>query len=108
VPVSRNPDKNSEYGNVFNVPDKDAWKRRCVAIADAGSGAKRTMANIPENQRRAGMGSRAGVGSSDPNAQIASKLKALYSAIEQEPIPDTFLDLLEKLDQAEQLGKPQS
>ncbi|MDW5314064.1 NepR family anti-sigma factor [Rhizobium sp. PL01] len=54
------------------------------------------------------MGSRAGVGSSDPNAQIASKLKALYSAIEQEPIPDTFLDLLEKLDQAEQLGKPLS
>jgi len=81
--------------------------RRSMADADSGSGAKRTMTNIPQNQRRAGMGSRAGVGTSDPNAQIASKLKALYNAVEQEPIPDTFLDLLEKLDQAEQLGKTQ-
>lgn len=63
------------------------------------------MVNIPENQRRAGMGSRSGTRTADPNAQIASKLKALYSAVEQEPIPDTFLDLLEKLDQAERLGK---
>ncbi|WP_426229432.1 NepR family anti-sigma factor [Pararhizobium sp. DWP3-4] len=53
------------------------------------------------------MGSRTGIASSDPNAQIASKLKALYNAVEQEPIPDLFLDLLEKLDQAEQLGKTQ-
>ncbi|WP_455273484.1 NepR family anti-sigma factor [Rhizobium herbae] len=51
---------------------------------------------------------RAGTRTSDPNTRIASKLKALYSAIEQEPIPDTFLDLLERLDRAEQLGKPQS
>ncbi|MGI0524857.1 hypothetical protein ABY43_11700 [Rhizobium giardinii] len=41
----------------------------------------------------------------DPNNQIASKLRALYSAVEQEPIPDMFLDLLEKLDQAERMGK---
>ncbi|URK89024.1 hypothetical protein LP421_14915 [Rhizobium sp. RCAM05350] len=66
------------------------------------------MSDIPENQRRADMAGRAGTRTSDPNTQIASKLKALYSAIEQEPIPDTFLDLLEKLDRAEQLGKPQS
>ena len=45
------------------------------------------------------------MGATDPNGQIASKLKALYSSVEQEPIPDTFLDLLEKLDQAERLGK---
>lgn len=35
------------------------------------------------------------------NAQIATKLKALYSEIEQEPIPDLFLDLLEQLEQVE-------
>ncbi|WP_162252623.1 MULTISPECIES: NepR family anti-sigma factor [Rhizobium/Agrobacterium group] len=51
------------------------------------------------------MGRKAAVGATDPNGQIASKLKALYSSVEQEPIPDTFLDLLEKLDQAERLGK---
>ncbi|WP_438753708.1 NepR family anti-sigma factor [Pararhizobium sp. O133] len=39
---------------------------------------------------------------------MATKLKALYTAVEEEPIPDMFLDLLEKLDQAEQLGKPRS
>lgn len=77
-------------------------------IADVGSGVKLSMVNIPENQRRAGMGSKAAAGTTDPNTQIASKLKALYSAIEQEPIPDAFLDLLEKLDRAEQLGKSPS
>ncbi|MBP1861956.1 hypothetical protein J2Z75_005485 [Rhizobium herbae] len=65
------------------------------------------MSDIPENQRRAGMAGRAGGGLADPNNQIASKLKALYSAVEREPIPDMFLDLLEKLDKAEQIGKSQ-
>ncbi|HTO29760.1 MAG TPA: NepR family anti-sigma factor [Pararhizobium sp.] len=36
---------------------------------------------------------------------MAAKLKALYTAVEEEPIPDIFLDLLEQLDQAEQRGK---
>jgi hypothetical protein len=62
------------------------------------------MNDIPENRRRAG---RAGGNIADPNNQIANKLKALYSAVEQEPIPDMFLDLLEKLDRAEQRSKPQ-
>jgi hypothetical protein len=62
------------------------------------------MSDIPKNQQRAG---RAGGNIADPNNQIANKLKALYSAVEQEPVPDMFLDLLEKLDRAEQLGKPQ-
>lgn len=65
------------------------------------------MGDIPENQRRAGVAGRTGGGMSDPNNQIASKLKALYSAVEQEPIPDMFLDLLEKLDKAEQGGQSQ-
>jgi hypothetical protein len=60
------------------------------------------MSDIPENRRRAGSGAN---GMMDPNNQIASKLRALYSAVEQEPIPDMFLDLLEKLDQAERMGK---
>ncbi|NVD37870.1 hypothetical protein HT585_03310 [Ensifer sp. HO-A22] len=37
----------------------------------------------------------------DPNGLIGSKLKALYRAIEQEPVPDLFIDLLQKLDDAE-------
>nr|WP_319515937.1 NepR family anti-sigma factor [uncultured Cohaesibacter sp.] len=37
----------------------------------------------------------------DPNGAIAQKLKALYTQTEQEAIPDRFLDLLEKLDEAE-------
>ena len=66
------------------------------------------MVERPENQRRADMVGRAGTRASDPSTQIASKLKALYSAVEQEPIPDMFLDLLDKLDKAEQLGKSRS
>lgn len=35
---------------------------------------------------------------------IASQLKRYYQSVEQEPIPDQLLDLLEKLDQAERAG----
>lgn len=42
---------------------------------------------------------------SDPNGLIGSKLKALYRAIEQEPVPDLFIDLLQKLDDAEALSR---
>lgn len=37
-----------------------------------------------------------------PNCEVGLKLKALYSSIQDETIPDRFLDLLEKLDQVEQ------
>jgi len=37
-----------------------------------------------------------------PNCEVGLKLKALYASIQDEAIPDRFLDLLEKLDQAEQ------
>jgi hypothetical protein len=40
-------------------------------------------------------------GQKDPNRIISQKLKALYSAVEQEGIPDKFMSLLEKLDEAE-------
>lgn len=36
------------------------------------------------------------------NSDIGAKLRALYGAVQDEPIPDKFLDLLEQLDQAEQ------
>nr|WP_246072261.1 NepR family anti-sigma factor [Martelella lutilitoris] len=32
---------------------------------------------------------------------MSRRLKALYNAVEQEEIPDRFLDLLERLDAAE-------
>jgi len=36
-----------------------------------------------------------------PNSEIGSKLRALYTSIQEETIPARFLDLLERLDQAE-------
>lgn len=36
------------------------------------------------------------------NSDIGSKLRALYGAIQDEGVPDQLLDLLEKLDNAEQ------
>ena len=46
------------------------------------------------------------VGSDDDllgsNSEIAVKLKQFYAAIQEEKLPDTILDLLEKLDEAEQ------
>lgn len=61
------------------------------------------MSDNPDKQRQADASGR--IGGTDPNNQIASKLKAFYSSVEQEPIPDMFLDLLEKLDRAEKSDK---
>ncbi len=38
----------------------------------------------------------------DPNTQIATKLRALYLSVQEEAIPDRFLNLLEQLDAVEQ------
>lgn len=37
----------------------------------------------------------------NPNAQIATKLRAFYLSVQEEAIPERFLDLLEKLDAVE-------
>ena len=37
-----------------------------------------------------------------PNSDIGSRLRALYGAVQDEGVPDQLLDLLEKLDSAEQ------
>jgi hypothetical protein len=42
----------------------------------------------------------------NPNAQIATKLRALYLSVQEEAIPDRFLDLLEKLDAVERQSMP--
>ncbi|MBU1316851.1 MAG: hypothetical protein KJ947_01475 [Alphaproteobacteria bacterium] len=36
-----------------------------------------------------------------PNASISRKLREFYDAVQEEGIPDRFMDLLEKLDEAE-------
>tara|TARA_B100000378_G_C17947808_1_gene379007 strand:+ start:492 stop:827 length:336 start_codon:yes stop_codon:yes gene_type:complete len=41
-----------------------------------------------------------------PEEAISRRLKALYNAVEQEEIPDRFLDLLERLDAAEAASAP--
>ena len=37
-----------------------------------------------------------------PNSDIGARLRALYGAVQDEGIPEKLLDLLEKLDQAEE------
>lgn len=36
-----------------------------------------------------------------PNSDIGNKLRALYSSVQDEGIPESLLDLLEKLDETE-------
>ncbi len=43
-----------------------------------------------------------------PSSDIGAKLRALYSSIQDEGIPERFLDLLDKLDEAERAGRPES
>jgi hypothetical protein len=40
----------------------------------------------------------------DPNNQIGMRLRSLYAAVQEEAIPERFLDLLERLDRAEQMA----
>lgn len=40
-----------------------------------------------------------------PHSEIVTKLHHFFSQIEQEPLPDLYLDLLNKLDEAEKQQK---
>ncbi|MNT64251.1 hypothetical protein D3C72_2021320 [compost metagenome] len=81
-----------------------SWQQRCVLDAfRAPSGLGIVGMEDPVDERGAGAGETAKA--LDPNGLIGSKLKALYRAIEQEPVPDLFIDLLQKLDDAEALGR---
>lgn len=51
------------------------------------------------NQERMKMQLDDGLG---PTSDIGSRLRALYGAVQEEGVPDQLLDLLEKLDNAEQ------
>ncbi len=44
----------------------------------------------------------------DPNNQIGVRLRSLYAAVQDEVIPDRFLDLLEKLDRVERMAADKS
>ena len=54
------------------------------------------MSGLPPRRTKDGLG---------PNSDIGAKLRAFYGAVQDQPIPDKFLDLLEKLDQVEQASK---
>lgn len=41
----------------------------------------------------------------DPNSLVSRVLRELYDSVQNEAIPDRFLDLLEKLDMAENSAK---
>ena len=41
----------------------------------------------------------------DPNSLVSRVLRELYDSVQNEAIPDHFLDLLEKLDMAESSAK---
>lgn len=40
-----------------------------------------------------------------PNSDIGAKLRAFYGSVEDQPIPDKLLDLLEKLDEVERASR---
>ena len=44
-------------------------------------------------------------GAVQPNASISRKLREFYDAVQGEGIPDRFMELLERLDQAEKNAK---
>lgn len=63
---------------------------------------KEEKPKMNEMSSSAGRRSRDSLG---PNSDIGAKLRAYYGAVQDQPIPDKFLDLLEKLDQVERASK---
>ncbi len=59
------------------------------------------MINQDDNGGAKNRGRRSELGSNDA---IASQLKQYYTSVEEEPIPDNLLSLLEQLDHAERSG----
>jgi len=45
-------------------------------------------------------------GAMAPNASISRKLRDFYDAVQEEGIPDRFMELLEKLEEAERNTQP--
>ena len=58
---------------------------------------KEEMTTLETNQLRPG--------AVQPNASISRKLREFYDAVQDEGIPDRFMDLLERLEQAEKASK---
>lgn len=66
----------------------------------------RTLLMTETSKKPPGRAAEAGNGEAsfaalDPNASISRKLRDYYGALQEERIPDRFLDLLERLDEAE-------
>ena len=59
--------------------------------------AKMNEMSVPRRRR-----SDDGLGS---NSDIGAKLRAYYGAVQDQPIPDKFLELLDKLDEVERAAK---
>ena len=59
------------------------------------------MKDKTQMQHATGARGRLGDDGLGPNSDIGTKLRALYGAVQDEIIPDKFLELLEKLDQVE-------
>lgn len=57
--------------------------------------------SMESKPRQGGSPARPVVKPDNPNAQIASKLRMFYEAVQEEALPQRFLDLLEQLDAAE-------
>ena len=60
--------------------------------------------NIVSQQRTRVQAGRADDGLG-PNTDIGARLRALYGSVQDEGVPENLLDLLEKLDSAEQAQK---
>jgi hypothetical protein len=69
----------------------------CPRMSDDDNRKKDEMTAIQNKELRPG--------AVPPNASISRKLREFYNAVQEEGIPDRFLDLLERLEQAEKNAK---
>ncbi len=91
--------KSSAHRELFLIPSispiKSVWAAR--VMSDDETRKKDKMNTTQSNTVRPG--------NSLPNASISRKLREFYDAVQEEAIPDRFLELLERLEEAEKQAK---
>lgn len=63
------------------------------------------VTSMNEMKAMSGSNHRTSPNANDPNSQISRRLREFYDSVQEQEIPDRFLDLLEKLDQVEKATK---
>ncbi len=95
--MRKNSSARMELFSPAGITDQMIAERAPCVMSDDDDRKKGKMTTIQPHEVKPG--------AMPPNASISRKLREFYDAVQEEGIPDRFLELLERLDQAEKNAK---